>query len=241
VQSKITLFFIRSAVAVFFAVAVALLITSFAGTDILLPRGPAFKIPVQYEFWIISGICFIAGFFGIYCKTAKLRSRVILILASILGIYRFYCFCLGVHSLSGYLGNFSFFFGLSPMATRIVSDSLLAYLLFTSCFVAFICFFRPDWKFSLQETLHPVCADCGSGVGFSVMHFGQKRICNQCRTAVQSNASKPALKINCSNPTCGQHIMVDQSRFGTRIQCPACGTSVEVPTLHLQVQPSKAR
>jgi len=40
-----------------------------------------------------------------------------------------------------------------------------------------------------------------------------------------------AVKFSCTNPTCRQHIMVDESRFGRQIQCPACGTILQVPTI----------
>jgi len=44
-----------------------------------------------------------------------------------------------------------------------------------------------------------------------------------------------AVKFCCTNPACRQHLMVDESRFGRQIQCPACGTILQIPALHVSV------
>ena len=57
---------------------------------------------------------------------------------------------------------------------------------------------------------------------------GQSVACPACGTALQVPGSTD-IKFHCSDPDCGQNIVVDVSEAGRFIRCPACGKPQQIP------------
>src|ERR1035437_4880545 len=133
-ETRILRIFTNSAAALLLAMASALFLINLTGpVHLVQPHDPIFAISLRYLFWIIGGIAVLAAWLCLFSERPALPTAWVAWLATNFLIYRIGLYWNGCHDLTGFLGSFSYAFGIPAKAANMMADLAFAYLLMGSC------------------------------------------------------------------------------------------------------------
>lgn len=226
-----------SAGAILLATASALFLINFTSpTDLVTPHEPILGFSIRITFWIVGGIAFIIG---LNCLFSHKPFRVMLLLAwfaTNFVIYQIGLIRCGYHGMTGFLGGFSYAFGI-PSRVLNVSIYVVWVYLFSGSFGALWHLARsrkldknqpPVESKSVQtqrsneafvRTLKISCTACGGHIKFPTNAFGETIPCPHCHATITLQKPK-SLKMACT--VCGGNIEFPEHAAGQIIPCPHC-------------------
>jgi hypothetical protein len=217
-------FFTHSAAALLLATASALFLINLTGpVHLVQPHDPIFAISLRYMFWIIGGIAVLVALFCLFSERPAQPTAWVAWLAANFLLYRIGLYCDGCHDLTGFLGSFSYAFGIPAKTANTLANLVFAYLLIGSC-AALLWQWRHSSKNpSIHQSTTPLlrmsCPGCGVHIEFATGDLGQKIPCPHCRATV--TLRKPdLLKAVCF--FCKGHIEFPPHAIGEKIHCPHC-------------------
>jgi hypothetical protein len=127
-------FFTHSAAALLLATASALFLINLTGpVHLVQPHDPIFAISLRYMFWIIGGIAVLVALFCLFSERPAQPTAWVAWLAANFLLYRIGLYCDGCHDLTGFLGSFSYAFGIPAKTANTLANLVFAYLLIGSC------------------------------------------------------------------------------------------------------------
>jgi DNA-directed RNA polymerase subunit RPC12/RpoP len=221
-SEKFMNFYYRSAGALLLMMATALLISSQPHGDLIQPHDPIFNLSLRYFFWIISTILLTAGLICLFLKSTLPRALLIAWLVTILAIYRIGYYWDGGHNLNGYLGSFSYAFGIPIKPADVLAEAVLIYLVFGSYAAILMVLLRKS-PAKADELLKIHCESCGGKIQFALKNIGQTIPCPHCQKAIILR--KPDnLKMSCF--FCKEHIEFPAHALGEKIPCPHCNMDI---------------
>ncbi len=208
--------FRNSAGALLLALASALFLINWTSpADSVQPHDPIFLVSLNDLFWIIGGLVAVMALVCFFSERPRLAMFVLAWLAVNFLVCRIGLYWDGCPSLTGYLGGFSYAFGISAKAANAMTDMVFAYLLIGSCLALWILRrLPPPVEFQKMS-----CPACGAHVKFAAENLGQQIPCPQCQTII--TLRKPGnLKMSCF--FCHEHIEFPVHALGQKIKCPHC-------------------
>jgi len=223
-ETRILRIFTHSAAALLLAMASALFLINLTGpVHLVQPHDPIFAISLRHMFWIIGGIAVLAAWLCLFSERPAQPTAWVAWLATNFLIYRIGLYWNGCHDLTGFLGSFSYAFGIPAKAANMLADLVFAYLLIGSCAALFWQWRQSSKTPLLQHSSPPFlklsCPSCGVHIEFATGDLGQKIPCPHCRATV--TLRKPdLLKMVCF--FCNGHIEFPPHAIGTKIPCPHC-------------------
>lgn len=218
-RSKLGFFLYYSTGALFLAAAAALFICAETNTALIEPRDPIFSLPIRTVFWIFGGLCLGAGVVSFLCDlkfgwATSLPAWIVIVF----GAY-WLTFLSGDGDLSGYLGNFSSAFDVSPSTANVIAEVTLGCLLFGSCGTLIV--LCSGYAASRRiDRLNMSCPSCGGHINFNIQNVGQMISCPHCATTVVLRKPEENLKISCF--FCNGHIAFPPHAIGEKLKCPHC-------------------
>ena len=213
--------FIHSAGALLLALASAMFLINWTiPPDAMLPHDPIFLKPLDEWFWIIGGIAAVMALICLFCERPITPAFLLLWLAVNYLACRIDLMFEGCHSLPGYLGGFSYAFGISAAAVSIIADTIFVYLLMGSCLTLWLARRLPP-PLEFQKT---ACPSCGCHIKFAAEHLGQKINCPSCTAIITLRKPNEIIKMSCF--FCKEHIEFSAHALGRKIKCPHCEMEV---------------
>jgi hypothetical protein len=216
-MQKLISIYLNSAGALLLAQASCLfLINCTSPTDAIMPHDPIFGIPTNYSYWITGGVAAIVAFMCLYSERPIVPAFLSLWLVLTYLVVRIGLWMFDGHDLTGFLGGFTYTFGVPFGATNRVADAFYAYLLIGSGITLWLGRRLP----SPVEFQKMCCPACGGHVKFPLHNLGQKIDCPHCRATVALRNPEERLKSSCF--FCQGHIEFPAHALGTKMPCPHC-------------------
>lgn len=216
-RSKAISIYLNSTGALLLALASALFIINWTSpADLVQPRDPIFLIRFDKLFSILSGIGGIVALICFFGKNIFLPAYLLLWLSVCYLVFRIGLFWNGCYGLTGYLGSFTYTFGITPGAASGISDLLFAYF-FVGSFLAIWIGRRLPHPIEFQKM---ACPACGRRIRFPLENLGQKVECPSCEAKITLRKANEILKMSCF--FCKEHIEFPAHAQGQRIKCPHC-------------------
>jgi hypothetical protein len=224
-QEKAISIYLNSAGALLLALASALFLINWTSpVDVVQPRDPVLLLSIRDLSWIISGIAAVLALVCFFSKHSTLPIVLLAWLAVNFWIYRIYLFSTGCHSLTGFLGGFSYAFGISTKASAVMADIVFAYLLGGSCSALWIARRLP----APTEYQKIACPSCGTHIKFATQNLGQQISCPHCQKDI-TLCKLENLKMACV--LCGGRVEFPVHAIGQKIPCPHCAKTITLLNL----------
>ncbi|HTB84245.1 MAG TPA: hypothetical protein VK742_11370 [Candidatus Sulfotelmatobacter sp.] len=216
-MQKVVSIFTNSAGALLLALASALFLINWTSpVDVVLPHDPIFQMPLSELFWIIGGITAVAGLICFFNERATISALMVLWLGFCFLVIRVGLWVAGCHGLAGYLGGFTYNFGVTANTTGVMADFVFIYLFIGGCIMLWLGRRLP----APVEFQKMSCPACGGHVKFPLRNLGQKIDCPHCRATVALRNPEERLKSSCF--FCQGHIEFPAHSIGTKMPCPHC-------------------
>jgi DNA-directed RNA polymerase subunit RPC12/RpoP len=183
--------FADSSAVLLLAMASALILINLTSpVHLVQPHDPIFGISLRYLFWIISGMAVLIAFFCLFSNHPAQSGPWVAWFATSFLICRVALYCAGSHGLTGYLGSFSYAFGISATTANSLADMVFAYLLIGSLVALtwpsmgkfWKTIFKQDTRRGGADTCFKIlCLSCGREIQFTAQNLGQKIPCPHCK------------------------------------------------------------
>jgi predicted RNA-binding Zn-ribbon protein involved in translation (DUF1610 family) len=226
-QSKMIRQFTYSAGALLLAAAMGMFISTWAGTGLIHPHDPIFKIPIPRLFWIVGGLELLIALICLFGKRVSLQVTLVLWLAMNFTVYQIGLWGMGVSGgFKGYLGDVSAAFGISFSTADLMMKTLVLYLLSGSILSLLWLWIKTksgESQSNKNGYLKTPCPACGGHIRFAAQNLGQTILCPHCREAVTLQAPGN-LKMICV--LCGGHVEFPAHALGQKIPCPHCAKTI---------------
>lgn len=214
---KVISIYTNSAGALLLAVAVALFLINWTNpVDTVPPHDLIFQMPLNKQLWIMGGIAGVSALICFFIEWATMSALLLLWLALNYLAVRIGLWFEGNHSLTGYLGGFTYNFSISANATGVMADMFFIYLFIGGCLSLWFGRRLP----APVEFQKMSCPACGGHVKFPLRNLGQKVDCPHCRVTVALRNPEERLKSSCF--FCYGHIEFPAHAVGAKIPCPHC-------------------
>ncbi len=219
-QKSISIF-TNSAGALLLALGSALFLINWTSpADAILPRDPLFLMPLNELFWIIGGIAVVTALFCFFSEHPTVPIVLLAWLAVIVLVCQIGLWEAGCRGLTGYLGSFTYAFGISAKAANTLADIVFAYLLIGSGVALCIARLLPA---PAAHQKMP-CPACGARVQFTMENLGRQIPCPYCQSTITLRKTEDELKMTCV--LCGGHVVFPAHALGQRISCPHCTKTI---------------
>lgn len=126
--------FLSSAGTLLLVLATALfLINCTSPIGLVTPHEPIFSISIRDLFWVVGGIFFLLALICLFAERPTLSISLLTLVTITFWNYRIGLLVNGCHNLKGFLGGFTFAFGISADIADMSFDMIFAFLLGGSC------------------------------------------------------------------------------------------------------------
>lgn len=215
-RAKFIRWFVSSAVTLFAALTVVLVVTNISCLQLTHPRDPVSGLSMSLFSWIFAAVMIAGVIACIRIQQPRLLLLLILWLSGNLIAYRLGLLSMGVPGMTGYLTPIAHTFGLSGGLTSRLLSLLILYL-FVGSVVLLV------WSVATGPEELPLkasCQKCGGHVAFSPRNLGFKLPCPHCQTILTLREADETLKMSCF--FCQGHVQFPAHALGTKMPCPHC-------------------
>lgn len=224
-DTKAIQYFLDSTGALFFAVAMALLIGIHASIGVELPHDSLLQIPLRTMYWTFAGLALSMALVCLFSHKTSFKAALILWMTLNVVVYVVGAQWNGSKGdLSAYLSCVADAFGLTPGAAFWLAKISCFYLVIGSGTVLLLGGkIKAREEKMLAQSLKMACPECGGRIRFAIDNLGQKIPCPHCEKTV--TLRKPEnLKMSCF--FCQEHIEFPAHALGEKMPCPHCSMDI---------------
>jgi ribosomal protein S27E len=225
-QSKKARLFMYSAGALLLAAAMMMFIGVWVGTGhgLIHPRDPILGIPTSLLLGIVGGISLLTAIICLFGKRESVQAALVLLLAINIASYQAGLWISNISSgFSGYLGDESAAFHISPITANTIVNILSSYLCIGGGLSLLCLWVRRESAEPQGGFLKTACTNCGGHIKFASEKLGQVISCPHCEKSTKLRKSD-FLKVACF--FCREHIEFPTHAIGTKIRCPHCSMDI---------------